>query len=190
MRYLILIKHSLPVLIPEVPAAQWRLADEGRRRCAALAERLRPYHPPAIVASREPKATETGSIVATILGVPFATAEGLHEHDRGDVGWLTSEALDAKVAAFFERPTELVLGRETADAARERFVRAVGQMLAARPSGNLAIVAHGTVITLLVAAHNDMEPFSFWKRLGLPSLVVLSLPDMALVEIAEEVRGG
>ena len=83
-----------------------------------------------------------------------------------------------------------MFGGETADVARERFARAVAQVLAAQASGNLAIVAHGTVITLLVAAHNDLEPFSFWKRLGLPSLVVLSLPGMALVEIVQEAHDG
>ncbi|MFL5805933.1 MAG: histidine phosphatase family protein [Roseiflexaceae bacterium] len=188
MNYLILVKHALPDLIPAAPAAEWRLGEAGRRGSAALAERLRPYRPAAIVASREPKATETGSIVSTILDTPFATLEGLHEHDRSNVGWLTTELLDAKVAEFFERPSDLVLGRETAGAAGERFALAVDQALAAQPSGSLVIVAHGTVITLLVAAHNDIEPFLFWKRLGLPSFVVLSLPGMALVEVVEELH--
>jgi broad specificity phosphatase PhoE len=182
MRYLILIKHSLPEIIPDLPAAQWQLSDEGRRRCVALAEQLRPYQPAAVVASREPKAAETGAIVARQLDVPFATAEGLHEHDRSNVGWGPSEDFMAAVAAFFARPSELVMGRETADAARERFAGALERALAAQPRGNLAIVAHGTVITLLVAAHNPVEPFSFWESLELPSFVVLALPGMTLVD--------
>jgi broad specificity phosphatase PhoE len=182
MRHLILVKHSLPEIFPDVPAAQWQLSDEGRRRCAALAERLRPYQPVALVASREPKATETGALVASALDTPFATAEGLHEHDRSNVGWASSEDFAAAVERFFARPSELVMGRETADAARERFARAVEQVLAEHPTGNLAIVAHGTVITLLVAAHNPIEPFPLWQRLGLPSFVALALPGMALVD--------
>jgi broad specificity phosphatase PhoE len=188
MRSLILVKHALPDLIPEVAAPEWRLGAAGKRGAAALAECLRPYQPAAIVASREPKALETGLIAATILDVPFTTAAGLHEHDRSNVGWLTTEVLHAKVAEFFARPAELVLGGETADAARQRFAHAVDQVLATRPSGNLAIVAHGTVITLLVAAHNDIEPFPLWQRLGLPSLVVLALPSQALIEVLEQVQ--
>jgi broad specificity phosphatase PhoE len=190
MPHLILIKHAMPELIPEVPAAEWRLGEAGRRGSATLAERLRPYQPAAVVASQEPKARETGSIAATILGIPFATAEDLHEHDRRGVGWLTAEVLDAKVAEFFAHPSELVMGREAAGAARERFAFAVDQVLATHPLGNLAIVAHGTVITLLVAAHNPVEPFPLWKRLSCPSFVVLSLPDMALVEVVEELDDG
>jgi len=182
MRHLILVKHSLPAIVPDLPAAEWQLSDEGRRRCEALAEQLRPYQPAAVVASREPKGTETGAIVARLLDTSFATAEGLHEHDRSNVGWSSSEDFAAAVAAFFARPSELVMGRETADAARERFARAVEQVLAAHPLGNLAIVAHGTVITLLVAAHNQIEPFPLWQNLGLPSFVVLALPGMTTTD--------
>jgi broad specificity phosphatase PhoE len=187
MHHLILVKHSQPQIVTAVPAAQWRLSDEGRRRNAALAERLAAYQPAAIVASREPKAMETGYTVASILDAPFVTVEGLHEHDRGGVGWLEPADFEAAVARLFSHPTELVFGRETAVQARERFAAAVDAAIAAHPAGNLAIVAHGTVIALLVAARAGVAPFSLWRRLGLPSFVVLSLPDMALVEIVEQI---
>jgi hypothetical protein len=46
-------------------------------------------------------------------------------------------------------------------------------------------VAHDTVISLYVARIAGLEPAVLWKRLGLPSFVVLSLPDLELVEVAE-----
>jgi broad specificity phosphatase PhoE len=187
IRHLILVKHSQPQIVTAVPAAQWHLSNEGRRRNAALAERLAAYQPAAIVASREPKAMETGYTVASILDTLFATAEVLHEHDRSDVGWLGPDDFEAAVARFFEHPTELVFGRETAEQAHERFAAAVDAAVAAHPSGNLVIVAHGTVIALLVAARANLEPLPLWRRLGLPSFVVLSLPDMALVEIVDQI---
>jgi broad specificity phosphatase PhoE len=187
MRHLILVKHSQPQIVPALPAAQWRLSDEGRRRSAVLAERLAPYLPAAIVASREPKAMETGYTVASILGTPFATAEGLHEHDRSNVGWSSAEEFEAAVARFFAQPSDLVFGRETADQARNRFAAAVDDAIAAHPAGNLVVVAHGTVIALLVAARAGVEPFPLWRQLGLPSFVVLSLPAMALVESVKQI---
>ena len=69
MRSLILVKHSLPEILPTVSASRWLLSDEGRRRCEPLAERLRVFHPTAIVTSVEPKAAETGAIVARKLAV-------------------------------------------------------------------------------------------------------------------------
>jgi broad specificity phosphatase PhoE len=187
MRHLILVKHSQPQIVTTVPAAQWRLSDEGRRRNAALAERLAAYQPAAIVASREPKAMETGYTVASILDAPFATAEELHEHDRSNVGWSSAEDFEVAVARFFAHPSELVFGHETADQARERFTAAVDTVVAAHPNGNLVVVAHGTVIALLVAARTGTEPLPLWRRLDLPSFVVLSLPDMAIVEVVEQI---
>ena len=187
MRHLILVKHSQPQIIQDLPAAQWRLSDEGRRRNAVLAERLAAYQPAAVVASREPKAMETGYTVASILDTQFTTAEELHEHDRSDVGWLGAADFEAAVARFFAHPTELVFGRETADQACERFAAAVDAAVAAHPSGNLGLVAHGTVIALLVAARANVEPLPLWRRLGLPSFVVLALPDMAIVEIVDQI---
>ena len=181
MRTLILVKHSLPEILPGVPAERWRLGEEGRRRCAPLTARLAPYEPTAIVASTEPKATETAVLVANELHRPVETVEGLREHDRGNVPFFaTAEEWEAAVATFFARPEELVLGRETAVEARDRFVRSVEGVLAKYP-GNVAVVAHGTVITLAVAHWTGLAPFPYWQRLGLPSFAVLSFPDRTLV---------
>jgi hypothetical protein len=40
---------------------------------------------------------------------------------------------------------------------------------------------------LFVALSAGVEPFPLWSRLGLPSFVVLSLPEMELVSIVEGV---
>lgn len=187
MRTLMLVKHSLPRIDPARPARQWPLAAEGRRRCVSLAERLAPYAPAALVASVEPKASETAALVAARLGMAWETAEGLHEHDRSNVGFLGEEEWQAAIARFFARPDELVLGRETATQARQRFARAVAEVLERTGEGNVAIVAHGTVIALYVAARAGVEPLPLWQRLGLPSFVALSLPDHRLLATVDAV---
>jgi broad specificity phosphatase PhoE len=189
VRKLILVRHSLPEIVSDLPANQWHLSGTGRLRCKRLAKRLATYAPNVIVASLEPKATETGRIVADILGKPFETVENLHEHDRSNVGLLdTKEQFEARVASFFENPQKLVFGRETADDAHRRFAKAVAGVIGKCPSGNLAVVTHGTVMTLFVARAAGLEPFPFWKRLGLPSFVVLSLPEFGLLTIVENVE--
>jgi broad specificity phosphatase PhoE len=182
------VKHSLPKIVPELPANLWHLSDEGRLRCKTLAERLSIRRPDVIVTSLEPKAAETGKIVANILGKPFETAEGLHEHDRSNVGFSKSKGqFEAQVALFFENPASLVLGKETADETHRRFSKAVASVVERHPSGNIAIVAHGTVITLLVTRTTGLQPFPFWRGLGLPSFVVLSLPEFELLAVVEDV---
>jgi broad specificity phosphatase PhoE len=188
VRKLILIRHSLPEIVPEQPASQWWLSDAGRRRCANLAERLAPHDPAVLVSSLEPKAIETGQIVAAILGIPFKTAANLHEHERRNVGlFADSNQFQARVVSVFEHPGERILGEETADEAHVRFARAVAGLLEQHPGGNLAVVTHGTVMSLFVSRAARIAPAPFWKRLGLPAFAVLSLPGLGLLETVESV---
>jgi broad specificity phosphatase PhoE len=185
MNKLILVKHCPPLQQPNVPAAQWQLSEKGRELCVPLAERLRKYEPSRIITSLEPKATETGQLVAQHLNLPFATAPGLYEHERNKY-FPTQAAFEAAVYRFFIWEAELILGNETANAARARFVQAVYKVLDSYPEGNNVIVAHGTVITLLVGEYTRINRFEFWQKLGLPSIVVLS-PDFHLIEVVEQI---
>lgn len=189
MRSLILVKHSQPAIEPAVSAKDWRLSLEGRRRCVALAQRLSSYQPTCIIASTEPKASETAQLIAAKLNLPWHTAADLHEHDRSNEPFHSPEEFRQFVANFFARPDDLLFGQETANEALARFTQATEHVLGAHPEGNLAIVAHGTVISLLVAAHNPIEPFVLWQQLTMPSFVVLSLPKFALLERVDYVAG-
>ena len=184
---LLLIKHSMPELDPTVPAPDWHLGERGRALSELLANKLAEYSIDVIVSSVEPKAIETAQIVAKRLNLPHKIVEGLHEHKRRNVPFMPKEQLEAKVAEFFAKPSELVLGSETADQAYARFANAINRVLEKYPQKNVAVVAHGTVISLFVARNNEM-PFEFWKRLGLPSIVVLSLPGFQIEEVIENVE--
>jgi len=89
----------MPQVDVEIPAHEWRLRNEGVAAASVLAERLREadYRPTKIVASLEPKATQTGSVMAERLRLPFATAEGLHEHDRRASGFLSTNVFAARM---------------------------------------------------------------------------------------------
>lgn len=187
MKYLILVKHSLPEIIPSLPAHRWRLSDVGRMRCQPLAEKIAAYTPDFFVSSAEPKAVETAQAVTQHLHRTFAVVEGLHEHERHHTAWELQEQFETRVAEFFWRPQELVFGNETAAQAEARFSKALSGAMAEHPRKTWVVFAHGTVITLWVARETGVEPFSFWKRLGLPSLVALSLPDMALATVLETI---
>jgi broad specificity phosphatase PhoE len=187
-RRLILVKHALPDIVAGVRASEWHLSDKGRRRCLPLAERLAAYQPTVVISSEEPKAVETGQIVAERLGLPCETTPGLHEHERPTIGFLgTHEQFVAQAVRLFEHPGELVFGSETADQAHARFAAAVAAVLAQHPDGNPVIVSHGTVITLLIARANGLDPVPFWKSLGLPAFAVLSLPGLRLLHVTENV---
>lgn len=177
---LILVKHAAVDVLPGRPPATWRLSAAGRARCADLADRLALFRPERITSSVEPKAQETAELVAAMLGIPFGTAPGLHEHDRRETPFLGAEAFDAAVPRFFAEPEALVLGQETAAAAARRFGRAVTAVAAESTGESCVIVAHGTVISLFAAAHAGVEPLALWRELSLPSFITLGWPDGTL----------
>ncbi len=68
-----------------------------------------------------------------------------------------------------------------------RFSAAVDIELAQTEAPNLVAITHSTVISLFVAAHNDIDGFELWKQLACPSFVVLDVPSFSLREMVSEV---
>lgn len=189
---LILVKHARPAISPELPAAQWTLSESGRAACEPLARALALWKPEALIASAEPKAAETAQLTAERLGVLWRTAPGLHEHDRAGAPYFAAEAdFAAAVAALFLRPAERVYERETANEALARFNAAIVPALAQESARSTAIVTHGTVIALYTAQLWNMDGragYDLWRRLGLPSLVVVRAPGLSGPVIVERME--
>ncbi|HLF75387.1 MAG TPA: histidine phosphatase family protein [Anaerolineales bacterium] len=181
-KYLILVKHSLPEIVKNLPARECRLSDEGRKRAHHLAEQLCPFHPQGIVSSSEPKAKETAEIIAERLRLPVQVVDGLHEHDRSTTPFLSTEEFQAAVQEFFEKPDMLVFGSETADETHARFYRAVHSALESHPNETVVIVAHGTVISLFLSRLTGMSGLLLWRELGLPSYIVIDMQTKLLIK--------
>lgn len=183
MSHLLFVRHAYPDIQPDVPAKRWRLGDEERQQSLLVAEQLRPYAPGIVVTSEEPKAAETGQIVAKALNLPCHSAPGLHENDRTGAPYFAHLAdFEVMVKTFFETPNERVFGNESADEARRRFATAVGKALEPHPTQTVLLVAHGTVNTLLVAASNPVVSFDLRKAWPLGGFPVLSRPKFRLFE--------
>jgi len=177
----------MPFVEPHAPPSSWRLSEEGRKQSLALAERLEGYALEHVVTSEEPKAAETAKIMAERLGLPWSVAPALHEHVRTGAAFGTQKEFESIARTFFENPGSLVWGSETAEQASARFTGGVRAILEQHPEGNLAVVAHGTVITLFLTHHEDFAPHGFWCSLGLPSFCVLSMPGFVLREAVFDV---
>lgn len=141
-----------------------------------------------MISSEEPKAVETAEIAAEHLGIGCCVYPGLHEHDRTGMPFLGDEEFWRAARVFFERPDEFVWGNETARQAGSRFEDAVQKVLAEREEEVVTIVAHGTVISLLVARYNDLDAYALWRSLGLPSFCVLSADDFQLQETVPSLK--
>ncbi len=187
-RNLVFIRHSQAQPEVGVPAKQWRLTAEGRRRCGPLSEQLTPYDLDRILTSKELKAIETGKLAAQKLGIPCQTAENLHEHERDTAPYFDTKAEFLEtVNELLSKPEELIFGEETGQEARERFAGAVKSVMNAFPRDNIAIVTHGTVLSLFVSQFTGKEIHTFWQGLGMPAIVVLSYPEMILLAQVNEI---
>ena len=172
---------------PAQPPSTWRLSEAGRAAAVLLAERLTGLGIGAICSSDEPKAAETGSVVAERLGLTLRQVPGLREHAREGAGLApTTAAFEAAVARMLAMPSSRVFGEETADEAHVRFTAALAELMTEQDA-DVAVVSHGTVISLYVARANDLEPFALWCRLGLPSMVITDWPSGRSLELVEQI---
>jgi broad specificity phosphatase PhoE len=176
MAKLLVVKHAQPQMLAEVNSQRWTLSEEGRRSCGWLAEAFVREGVRRVYASLEPKALETAALAAAPLGVDVRPRDGLAENDRTGVGFASQEVHVRRFHTFFDEPAKVSMGKESADAAHARFTRAVRAAVRESAGETLAIVSHGTVITLLVSRANGLAPFPLWERLDLPSYLVLD-PD-------------
>jgi broad specificity phosphatase PhoE len=186
MRKLILIKHARPAVDPSVAAEEWQLSPEGREGAGGLIERLRPYAFSRLFSSGEPKALQTAQLIGAALARPVEQVSGLEEHDRRDVPHMESREFISMMALLFSQPERLVLGNETADEAYARFDEAIDGTIE-REAGDVAVVTHGTVISLFSQRRAKVEPFGLWRRMGLPSFIVFEMPAWRVAEVCERV---
>src|SRR5262245_50599213 len=106
----------------------------------------------AIWSSAERKAVEAAAILAERLGLAPQILHELGENDRSATGFLEPHVFEATADRFFAEPDRSIRGWETTAAAQARIVAAVERVHATAPPGDVAIVSHGAVGTLLQCA--------------------------------------
>ncbi|MFD1788600.1 histidine phosphatase family protein [Sphingomonas floccifaciens] len=132
-----------------------------------------------IWASTETKAIEAAGILAGALGLGIDVDAELGENDRRVAGFLPPAEFEQVADSFFAHPDKSIRGWERATDAQARIVGAVTAIAARHRIGDLAIVGHGAVGTLLHAAYSGRpisrdgdQPFQghYWTA-SLPDLV-------------------
>jgi broad specificity phosphatase PhoE len=110
----------------------------------------------AIWSSTETKALESAAILAGHLQLPVRQMSRLGENDRSSTGYLPPAEFERMADAFFGNPDESVRDWECARAAQNRMKEALQEVLCQHQVGDLAIVSHGAVGTLLLCALADL----------------------------------
>lgn len=152
VRYL---THPQVTIDPDQEVASWSLNATGAARVAALARNLgRLGDTRHIISSAETKALETAMPLASALGVSPIIRPRMHENDRSSTGFLPPEEFERVADAFFAEPSVSVRGWETAAHAQRRILAEASACLALAPDGDVLIVGHGAVGTLLYCGLN------------------------------------
>ncbi|GIH16368.1 histidine phosphatase family protein [Rugosimonospora africana] len=162
---LILVRHAMPAVDPEIPGHLWELGEEGRAAARALAAL---HEPGYYVASDEPKALQTVREMSAGRDVvpeprlrevlrPHRWSDGYRAQAHAYVDGVCHEGWEphARVAARYE-------------AAISHHAR-----VAAARKQALIVGTHGLAPTVWLATRLRLEPTpaDFWSSLRFPDLI-------------------
>jgi len=180
MAQLIFISHPEVIVNPNAPIPDWGLTPRGRSRTKQFAQSVLMRSVTAIWSSTEHKAMETAGLLVEPLGLNVQTAADLGENDRSATGFLPPDEFEAAADAFFATPHQSFQGWERAIDAQERITHIVEQIVIEHNSvGDLAIVSHGGVGTLLWCYLNGVEIDRQFDQTGQGNYWVADMPALA-----------
>ena len=145
-----MITHPDVVIDAEVPVPQWPLSVRGLARMRSGLAQPWLADVGAIYSSEEQKALDGAHVLSAAVGRPVSVRTDLGENDRSATGYLPSNEFNETADQFFAEPNRSVRGWETASAAQTRIRRAITDIRSDGPSGDVAVVSHGGVSTLLL----------------------------------------
>ena len=151
------ITHPQVQLDANIPVPEWGLSDIGRARAFAMLDQPWVGSIRRIVSSAERKAVETAEILAKHLRLAIEVRERMHENDRSATGFLPPPEFETVADQFFANPHSSIRGWERAIDAQRRIVSEVDAVLASDDSGDIALVGHGGVGTLLLLSLSGRE---------------------------------
>lgn len=168
---LVLVRHAMPDVQPDVPAREWHLGDDGRGAARELGQML-----PArahLVASDEPKAVETLAEASGRSDVVIDVGFGEVRRPNAPSGQIHR----ALAAAYLGGTAHA--GWEPHSSVVRRFHAAVLRHLATASPGGEAVVigTHGMAMTMWLFARVRAggDRVGFWAALEFPDVVVVDL---------------
>ena len=172
---LLLIRHAEPVRIApgsSTAPADPGLTDRGRVQAERLARWLADEPVDAVLSSPLRRAGETANVVGDALGLDVEVVDGLMEYDAEADYYIPVEEMretrDHRWRAMIEGRWEEV-GGEPPDQFRARIVPCVDDVIERFAGRRVAVVCHGGVINVYVAALLGLERH-LWFEPGYTSI--------------------
>lgn len=172
-----LVRHAMPIVFPDQPAGSWRLGAEGRAQVSDLVITIALHRPDLIATSTEPKAIDTGGIIAAELHLECSIVVGFHEQGGDSVPFIDDpDEFRKTVKRHFELADRAILGSESSDVAARRIRTALDLVSMRFPEARLPlIVSHGRVMAAFLGDLTGQDPCDIWKELTFPDLIRVDL---------------
>jgi broad specificity phosphatase PhoE len=155
----VLVRHALPAVDPDVDPKLWRLADGAFAEAERMARSLPVDLGATVWSSSETKAIETAHAIAHVRNLDVAVDDRFAEVSRP---WTEG---DYRSLARRYLAGEAIAGWEPARAVRERFASAVTDVAG---HGTVVIVDHGLALSLYASSVVELDLVSFWENLSFP----------------------
>jgi broad specificity phosphatase PhoE len=139
------VQIDAKILVPE-----WGLSDIGVKRTNDIKTATALKSTSLIISSNEKKAIETAVLIAESLGLSVKIQKDLHENNRNSTGFLKPDEFEIVASQFFAEPEKNVRGWEKAIDAQSRIVSEVENIFSNHKGGDILMVGHGGVGTLLM----------------------------------------
>jgi len=146
MRYL---THPQVLIDKNIPVPQWSLSEVGTKRVMEIAGATSLKSTNLLISSDETKAQETAQILAPNLMLSIITMQKTHENDRNSTGFLEPKEFEKVATQFFTYPEQSIHGWESAKDAQTRIIKEIMPILTNHKTGDILIIGHGAVGTLL-----------------------------------------
>lgn len=153
MENLIFVTHPEVIVDPNLDVRRWRLSGAGVNRMRVFADGPLVTNVTSVWSSTEAKAIEAAGILAARLGVGVNVDQDLGENDRTATGFLPPDEFETVADAFFAEPENSIRGWERAIDVQRRGENAVQRILSRHERGDIAIIAHGAIGTLLLCKY-------------------------------------
>lgn len=151
------LTHPQVHIDPAVPVPDWGLSSIGLARAQRAASASLFANLAQICSSAERKAVETAKAIAEPRNLPVSILPRTYENDRSATGFLPPDEFEAVANDFFAEPSISIRGWERAIDAQARILSEAAPLLKAAREGDVLMVGHGGVGTLLLCHLAGLE---------------------------------
>ena len=174
MPYLYLIRHPLTHVDPTRPSAEWDLSEQGRQQVDALISAPFWKGVAALYSSEQMKALGPAKMIGESYQIPVTALPGIAEVRRDKQVYRTNSSHQLILQEFFKSPDKVIEGWERAAAALDRFVQSTQHVVKNHPNESIALLSHGTILTLYTAFLDKQPPtLARWVKIGFASVATV-----------------